>query len=180
MGGAATQSADINAALVAQAARGPGAPGAEAAPAITASPMQAGVAPHQSPLLAGVNPFRQGPSQAITMPGFQGVQNPFYAPPRVQSSQPSPTANLGEQAKAYAQGYQNRLSAAADQRRADALAAQQAYEKSRAESEWKSKYEASQKALKEAEALAQNYGDNGWISAYSAAKGGIASLVERN
>lgn len=176
MGGAATQSADINAALVAQAARGPG---AEATPAITAAPMQAGVAPQQSPLLAGVNPFRQGPSQAITMPGFQGVQNPFYAPPRVQSSQPSPTANLGEQAKAYAQGYQNRLSAAADQRRADALAAQEAYQKQKAEAEasWKAKYDALRaETAPEFGSLAWFAQQNGWTGA----DGGIASLVERN
>ena len=165
MSGGATSSA-VNEALVAQAAQPSSAAPTQAAP--TAQP---------SPLLAGVNPFRQAASTQMTMPGFQGIQNPFYvqARPATQAA-PMQASTLGDQYKSYSQGYRANLAAAADQRRADALAAQAAYQKQKAEAEsaWKAKYDALSAAT------APEFGSAAWFAqqnGWTGADGGIAALT---
>lgn len=183
MAGGASSS-DVNAALVAQAARGPASSDAPVAPAqqapvITAAPMQPGVAPQtvQPSLFSGINPFRQAPGQTLTVPGFQGVQNPFYVQPRSQSSQTAPTSNLGAQYQAYSQAYGNRLSDAKAANQAQLAAMQKAYQDKMAADKAAAdaaKLKAEQDLLaQQQQSSSDNYG--GWYGA----EGGITSLMGR-
>lgn len=199
MGGAATSSA-VNAALVAQAAQNPGDTSTTGvAPATAAPAVQAQPAPFaQNTYFGGVNPFRQsapttqtaggflqqpsGPapvqSPTLRMPGMQGVANPFYRP---QASQPTTTrapsqaSNLAAQYQNYTAGYNTQLAQAADQRRADALAAQQLYEKTRAENSLRAEYE---KKMADMQAQQQQMYSDSNSGSWGYAHGGIASLQQ--
>ena len=160
MAGGAGREADINAALVAQAARGPSS-GSEAqvAPSMATAPStpfiagRAGNAPQlgaqqpTSTLFSGANPYRQASPNAyaqqpaLSLPGFQGVQNPFYTAPSAQAAPTAQTSNLGAQYQAYSQAYGNKLSEAKAANQAQLAAMQKAYQdkmaadKARAEAE---------------------------------------------
>ena len=198
MGGSAGKSADINAALVAQAARGPDSavsPVAAEMPAAS-SPFAAGKvatpATVQPSLFTGANPYRQAGSTTLStaqrptlsMPGMQGVQNPFYTAPRAPTSQAPQVSALASQYQTYQQQQANQLAAAAAQRQANAYAAQQAYETARGNAALRGQYEGTinalnsqvsdlQNQLSQAQAN-QNSGNWGW---YTGASGGIASLT---
>lgn len=195
MGGSAGKSADINAALVAQAARGPDSavsPVAAETPAAS-SPFVAGKvatpAAVQPSLFTGVSPYRQAGSTTLStaqrptlsMPGMQGVQNPFYTAPRAPTSQAPQVSALASQYQTYQQQQANQLAAAAAQRKADAFAAQQAYETARGNTALRNQYEGTISSLQNqlAQAQANQYsggGDyNGWYGGGGAA-GGIADL----
>lgn len=203
MGGSAGRSADINAALVAQAARGPdsGVPPIAAMPA-AASPFVAGkvatpttVQPTTpagaSTLLAGTNPYRQAGSSTLataqrptlSMPGVQGVQNPFYTAPRSPTAQTPQSTALASQYQTYQQQQANQLAAAAAQRKADAFAAQQAYETARGNTALRNQYEGTISSLNSQVADLQNRlnqaqaNQNSYNTSYNWAEGGIASLT---
>ena len=209
MGGSAGKSTDINAALVAQAARGPdsGAPQA-AQPSVSYTPPaqpsyapitvaalqpKQAVAQQAAPMsfFTGANPYRQAGSTTLStaqrptlsMPGMQGVQNPFYTAPRAPTSQAPQVSALASQYQTYQQQQANQLAAAAAQRKADAFAAQQAYETARGNTALRNQYEGTINALNSQIADLQNRvnqgggGDSGNWGWYTGASGGIASLT---
>jgi hypothetical protein len=197
MAGGAGREADINAALVAQAARGPSSGAeAQAAPSMAAAPStpfiagQAGNAPQlgaqqpTSTLFSGANPYRQASPNAyaqqpaLSLPGFQGVQNPFYTAPSAQAAPTAPASNLGAQYQAYSQAYGNKLSEAKAANQAQLAAMQKAYQDKMAAD--KARAEAAAAEARRQELLAQQqYSNNGDFSAHGYAEGGITSLMGR-
>lgn len=118
----------------------------------------------QQSMQAAYNPFRSQASQTLSMPGFQGVANPFYSAPRAQTSQPQ--NNLLAQYDAYRQQQAASIQAGKAAQLEQAKRLQQAYADAQAAK--KAQAEAD-KARAEAELRA---GDS---SSYAAA-GGIADL----
>ena len=190
-----------SAALVAQAAQSPSSYTPPAQPSyapITVAAMQPSRAPTQptapSTVFTGANPYRQAGSTTLStaqrptlsMPGMQGVQNPFYTAPHAPTSQAPQVSALASQYQTYQQQQANQLAAAAAQRQANAYAAQQAYETARGNTALRGQYEGTinalnsqvsdlQNQLSQAQAQAnQNSGNWGW---YTGASGGIASLT---
>ena len=177
MSGGVGNSSDVNAALVAQAARGPSSGEAPA------SPFSAAPAADQTRTMAmmGANPYRQASpaasSQVPTLmaPGFQGIQNPFYAPPGMRASPMSQVSDLGEQYKTYAQSYGDRLSQSQQANQAQLAAMQQAYQDAQAAK--RAQAEAAAAEARRMEMMAQqSQGSSDGNPNVSMASGGIASL----
>lgn len=206
MGGAANADA-INAALVAQAAQGPGSTqqggepsGSAFIPAPVTPSSQANVQPFaKNTYFGGVNPFRQAPStmgapsttaqsSVLRIPGFQGVANPFYSAPQMnpmqptQPAQPSQAQTLSSQYDAYRKANADKLAAAEAQRQASALEAQKAYETARGNDALRAEYEQKMAELQAQNQQLQAYQDSynsNYNNYYYGKEGGIASLMGR-
>lgn len=134
---------------------------------------------------AAPSPFRSTAAfQGI--PGIPTTQEPYRFMPSsaITGQSTQPQQNLGQrladQYATYAQGYQGQLAAAEAQRRADAYAAQQAYETARGNTALRNEYEGTINSLNSQIADLQNRvnqgggGDSGY---WGYANGGIASLT---
>lgn len=157
----------------------------------TAQPTQATFSTTSFPSLqAEDSPFRRSSFSQSTpsTPSFFGSASPFYVAQRAPSAQPQANlgAQLAQQYGAYTSGYQSRLAAAEAQRRADAYAAQQAYETARGNKELQAQYQSQIDDLrKQLETAQQNQwvsNDNsnyGWYSGATGGDVGIAGLRRR-
>lgn len=185
-----------SAALVAQAAQPPSSYTPPTQPSyapITVAALQPKQAVAQQPaqmtVFNGVNPYRttaatpsavtaQRPT--LSMPGVQGVQNPFYTQPKAPTVQLPQASALASQYQTYQQQQANQLATAAAQRRADALSAQHAYETARGNTALRNQYEGTINSLNSQIADLQSRVNQGGDGGYSwfGAEGGIAQLMK--